>query len=144
MKEKHQKAVRGMTAAMLFAMAAAGNAQTFTEWHDLEVNEVNRYPAHTAVMSNTSKQLSLEGQWKFKWVANADERPTDFFSMKYDDSQWGNMPVPGMWELNGYGEPVYVNTGFVWRGHFKNNPPEVPVKDNHVGSYRRTITIPAD
>lgn len=144
MKEKQQKAVRSMTAAMLLAMAAAGNAQTFTEWHDLEVNEVNRYPAHTAVMSNTSKQLSLEGQWKFKWVENADERPTDFFSMKYDDSQWGTMPVPGMWELNGYGEPVYVNTGFVWRGHFKNNPPEVPVKDNHVGSYRRTITIPAD
>lgn len=131
-------------AAAAMAVAATAGAQTFTEWHDLEVNELNRYPAHTAVMSLTSKQLSLEGEWKFKWVANADERPTDFFGLKYDDSSWGTMPVPGMWELNGYGEPVYVNTGFVWRGHFRNNPPEVPVKDNHVGSYRRTITIPAD
>lgn len=144
MIKKHRKTIKLMTTALTLAAASAVNAQTFTEWHDLEVNEVNRYPAHTAVMSNTSKQLSLEGQWKFKWVENADERPTDFFSLKYDDSKWGNMPVPGMWELNGYGDPVYVNSGFVWRGHFKNNPPEVPVKDNHVGSYRKTITIPAD
>lgn len=143
MKKRQRTSAKVMTAAMMLA-AAAANAQTFTEWHDLEVNEINRYPAHTAVMSNTSKKVSLEGDWKFKWVANADERPDNFFSLKYDDSQWGKMPVPGMWELNGYGEPVYVNTGFVWRGHFKNNPPEVPVKDNHVGSYRKTVTIPAD
>ncbi|MDO4931767.1 MAG: glycoside hydrolase family 2 TIM barrel-domain containing protein [Prevotellaceae bacterium] len=144
MSKKHRQLGRLATAALALTVSVAANAQTFTEWHDLEVNEVNRYQAHTDVMSATSKQLSLEGQWKFKWVANADERPTDFFSMKYDDSKWGTMPVPGMWELNGYGEPVYVNTGFVWRGHFKNNPPEVPVKDNHVGSYRRTINIPVD
>ena len=64
--------------------------------------------------------------------------------MDYDEKNWVDMPVPGVWELNGYGDPEYVNVGFAWRGHFKNNPPEVPVKDNHVGSYRRTITIPAD
>ena len=44
--------------------------------------------------------------------------------------------------MNGYGDPVYVNIGFAWRGNFKNNPPEVPIKENHVGSYRRTIRIP--
>lgn len=131
-------------AAIAIAFTLGSNAQTFTEWHDLEVNEINRYPAHTEVMSTTSKQLSLEGQWKFHWVRNADERPQDFFSMTYDDSRWGEMPVPGMWELNGYGDPVYINVGFAWRGRFWNNPPEVPVKDNHVGSYRRTITIPKD
>lgn len=143
MKKKHRNARRIMAMATI-ALAMTANAQTFTEWHDLKVNEVNRYPAHTEVMPLTSKQLSLEGQWKFKWVANADERPANFFNLNYDDSSWGTMPVPGMWELNGYGEPVYVNVGFVWRGHFTGTPPEVPVKDNHVGSYRRTITIPAD
>ena len=68
-------------AAIAIAFTLGSNAQTFTEWHDLEVNEINRYPAHTEVMSTTSKQLSLEGQWKFHWVRNADERPQDFFSM---------------------------------------------------------------
>ena len=144
MTQRKQRHGRLMAVAVALATVTAASAQTFTEWHDLEVNEVNRYSAHTEVMSSTAKTLSLEGQWKFKWVENADERPTDFFKLGYDDSAWGTMPVPGMWELNGYGDPVYVNTGFVWRGHFWNNPPEVPVKDNHVGSYRRTVTIPKD
>ena len=53
------------------------------------------------------------------------------------------MPVPGLWEVNGYGDPLYVNTGYAWREQFSNNPPEVPVEENHVGSYRREIEIPA-
>jgi len=131
-------------------------APTFTEWQDLQVNEVNRFPMHTSYFAYESEAqakegnkkasanyLSLSGTWKFKWVENADQRPTDFYTMKFDDSSWGNMPVPGIWERNGYGDPVYVNIGFAWRGHFKNNPPQVPVKDNHVGSYRRVINIPA-
>ncbi len=49
-----------------------------------------------------------------------------------------------MWELNGYGDPIYVNNGYAWRNHFENNPPQVPEKDNHVGTYRKEIEIPAD
>lgn len=128
---------------------------TFTEWHDLNVNQINRFPCHTSYFAFESldaargdkkasaNYISLNGKWKFNWVENADQRPADFFAAGYDDSKWGEMPVPGIWELNGYGDPEYVNTGFGWRGHFKDNPPEVPVKDNHVGSYRRVINIPA-
>ena len=54
------------------------------------------------------------------------------------------MQVPGLWELNGYGSPIYVNIGYAWRNQFNNNPPEIPVENNHVGSYRREITIPAN
>lgn len=133
-----------LSGAMLAMASLPVAAQTFTEWHDLDVNEVNRYPIHTEVMSSTSKTMSLDGTWKFHWVRNADERPTDFFKTTYDDKAWGTIPVPGCWELNGYGEPEYVNAGFAWKGHFWNNPPEVPVKDNAVGSYRRIVTIPAD
>ena len=128
---------------------------TYTEWHDLSVNNVNRFPLHASFFAFENREaamkgqrdksanfLSLSGDWKFNWVANADERPTDFFRTDFDDSAWKNMTVPGIWELNGYGDPEYVNIGFAWRGHFKNNPPEVPVKDNHVGTYRRTIVIP--
>ena len=134
---------------------------TYKEWHDLQVNAIKRLPLHTDFFSfapgetnaltssvldkSKSKNfLSLDGLWKFKWVENADQRPTDFFRTDLDDSSWKEMPVPGNWELNGYGDPEYVNTGFGWRGHFNEQPPAVPTKDNHVGSYRRVIDIPAD
>ena len=129
---------------------------TFTEWHDLQVNTLNRMPMHTNFFpfknaeeakrgdpKRSENYLSLHGDWKFNWVENADQRPTRFYETDFNDTAWGTMPVPGIWELHGYGDPVYLNVGFAWRGHFKNNPPQVPVKDNHVGSYRRTITLPA-
>ena len=131
-----------MVAVMAVSMPVIAQQPTMTEWHDLQVNEVNRYAVHTSFPQ--ANRLSLDGTWRFLWVEHADQRPTDFFRMDYDAKNWVDMPVPGVWELNGYGDPEYVNVGFAWRGHFKNNPPEVPVKDNHVGSYRRTITIPAD
>lgn len=143
------------TVAIPMGMHAA-DTPSFTEWHDLQVNQVNRFGLHTNFFAYESLQmalkgdktssanfLSIDGNWKFKWVENADQRPTDFYQMDFDDSQWGYMQVPGNWELNGYGDPVYVNIGFAWRGHFKNDPPNVPIKDNHVGSYRREIEIPA-
>lgn len=132
-------------------------APTMTEIDDMDVNNVNRLPVHTTFfayenealalkgdMTKSSRFLSLHGNWKFNWVANRDERPADFYKVDLDDSKWGTMPVPGMWELNGYGDAEYVNSGFAWRGHFDKKPPYSPVKDNHVGSYRRTFTIPAD
>ena len=131
-----------MVAVMAVSMPVIAQQPTMTEWHDLQVNEVNRYAVHTSFPQ--ANRLSLDGTWRFLWVEHADQRPTDFFRMDYDEKNWVDMPVPGVWELNGYGDPEYVNVGFAWRGHFKNNPPEVPVKDNHVGSYRRVITVPAD
>ena len=142
---------------------------TYTEWHDLQVNAINRFPLHTNFftyladdwvsekdgkivskdilhMNKTESKyfLSLDGTWKFNWVANADQRPTDFYKEDLDDSKWKTMNVPGNWEMNGFGDPEYVNVGFGWRGHFNEQPPAVPTKDNHVGSYRRIIDIPAN
>ena len=134
---------------------------TFTEWHDLQVNEINRLPLHTLHFAydpndfpgtgaeyldkkKSMNYLSLDGTWKFNWVANADERPTDFYKTDLDDSKWKNIQMPGNWEMLGYGQPEYVNVGFAWRGHFDQQPPAVPTKDNHVGSYRREINIPSN
>lgn len=125
-----------------FVLTAAAQQPTMTEWHNLQVNDVNRYPVHTTFPHTNS--ISLDGTWHFLWVERADQRPVDFYLPDYDEKGWTIMPVPGMWELNGYGDPEYVNVGFAWRGHFENNPPEVPIKDNHVGSYRRIINIPVD
>ncbi len=141
--------------ASTISAVAADITPTYTEWKDLQVNEINRFPLHTQffayenrdlalknIKDKSANFLSLDGKWKFKFVENADQRPTDFYKTDLDDSAWGEISVPGIWELNGYGDPVYVNIGYAWKGHFKNNPPYTPNERNHVGSYRRTITIP--
>lgn len=135
----------------------SANAQTFKEWQDESVNEINRAAMHTHffayenaekagsdVKENSKNFMSMNGSWKFFWVKNADQRPTDFWRVGYNDKGWDDMKVPAVWELNGYGDPIYVNIGYPWRNQYKNNPPHVPTEKNHVGSYRREFVIPAD
>ena len=100
--------------------------------------------AAKADKENSSNFMTLNGIWKFNWVKNADARPTDFYRTDYNDKGWGQMKVPGVWEMNGYGDPIYVNVGYAWRSQYKNNPPYVPIENNHVGSYRKEIIIPAE
>ena len=150
--------MKRLTTTLAALCAIVGlQAQTFNEWRDPNVNEVNRQPMHSTFKLFQSVEdaageycdqenpyrLSLNGTWRFNWVENADQRPTDFFTVGYNDKGWDNMEVPAMWELNGYGDPIYVNIGYAWRGNFRNEPPYVPIEQNHVGSYRRTFTIPA-
>lgn len=130
-------------------------AQTWKEWKNPYVNEVHRLPMRTDFFpyeneniyfenAKVNNHLNLNGLWKFNWVKDADQRPTDFFKLNFDDKDWKEIPVPGMWELNGYGDPMYINYGYCWRGHEENTPPLVPIKENHVGSYRRMVEIPSD
>ena len=146
---KRQNILAGFLIAGM-SVFAQGN-----EWKDPGVNAVNRLPMHSHYFayensevacnqepSQSSNFMTLNGAWKFYWVKDSDIRPTDFYKNNFDDSSWKTIPVPGMWEIYGYGDPIYVNIGYAWRKHFKNNPPEVPVENNHVGSYRREITIP--
>lgn len=133
------------------------NGQTFKEWQDPEINQINRAPMHTdffayenleaadeGVKERSNNYMSLNGTWKFSWVANADQRPVDFFKLEYNDKAWDNIQVPAVWELNGYGDPIYTSAGYAWKNQYKNNPPFVPIEKNHVGSYRREIEIPSD
>jgi len=126
------------------------------EWKNPEINQVNRAPMHTdyfayettdlalqGVRENSENFLSLNGMWRFLWVKNSDQRSLDFFKTTFDDKSWSFLKVPAVWELNGYGDPIYKNIGFAWANQFRNNPPQVPVENNHVGSYRREIEIPA-
>ena len=139
--------------ASLLAWTAGAQSN---EWQDATVNAVNRMPMHASFFAfetpeaalggdrtRSDRFLTLNGFWKFDWVCDADQRPTDFYRTDFNDKGWGKMPVPGIWEMNGYGDPMYLNVGYAWRGWYKNNPPYVPVKQNHVGSYRRTIDIPS-
>ena len=132
-------------------------AQSFNEWKDPEVNSANRSAMHTnyfayasadeakaGIKENSTNFMTLNGPWKFNWVRHADARPTDFYQTNFNDKGWDDLQVPGVWELNGYGDPIYVNVGYAWRSQFKNNPPQVPTENNHVGSYRKEIILPAD
>lgn len=118
-------------------------AQTDPDWQNASVVERNRLPMR-ATFHTDDPLMSLHGLWKFKWYETPDGRSTTFFQPQTDDSDWGEMPVPGIWEVNGYGDPLYVNIGYCWKGQFENNPPYVPVEKNHVGQYRNFFTVPAD
>ena len=149
--------IRHLAVVALAALAgcASAGAQSFKEWQDQHVNQVNRLPMRTSHFtfpstsdamkgnpSEASNYMTLNGMWRFNWVENANERPTDFFRLGFNDAGWDSIPVPGNWELYGYGDPLYVNIGYAWRNDFQNTPPTVPVEKNHVGSYRRKINIP--
>lgn len=144
-----------LTLCLALASLVPLRAQTFIKWQDQTVNERNRMRMHTSFFAykdaasaltadkrQSERFLSIDGTWKFFGVEHADERPRDFFRPTYDDSAWGTMPIPGIWELNGFGDPMHINIEYPWDTHFKNNPPYVPEYRNHVGSYRRVIKIP--
>ena len=126
-------------------------------WLDPEVNEVNTmapraafFAYETENLANADQKawseryLSLEGKWKFNFSKDHDKAPRDFYSLKYDDSQWTDFPVPGILELNGYGDAIYSNNGYPWRTQFRPEPPFVEERNNYTGSYRKMVTVPAD
>ena len=125
-------------------------------WKDPSVNQVNREPrrAHFFAFENSDKArgdksasaryLSMEGMWKFCFVKDHQNAPKDFYALKYDDSKWVDFPVPGLFEINGYGDKTYKNMGYAWCTTFENNPPYIGETNNYTGSYRRTFDLPAD
>ena len=129
------------------------------KWQDPNVFEENRLPMRsTFIVTPTAENVvaehdftksplyrSIGGVWKFYWTENAtDPQPEGFYAPNFDDSKWGKMPVPGLWEMNGYGVPVYTNTKYPWHKFYKNNPPYAPTEQNAVGSYRHNIEVPAE
>lgn len=127
------------------------------EWLDPQVNAINRAPARAAYFAYPSEEsalqgvkekasnfMSLNGLWKFNWVKDQTDRPVNFYQTDFEDQCWVDFPVPGLWELNGYGDAVYKNVGYAWANQFHSNPPLVETKNNNVGSYRRTVELPAD
>ncbi len=103
----------------------------------------NESLARKADKQLSGRYLSMEGTWRFHFVKNHQDAPIDFFRVDYDDSQWEDFPVPGLFELNGHGDAIYKNIGYAWANTFKSNPPYIGETDNYTGSYRREFMLPA-
>ena len=104
-------------------------------WNDLSVYQVNKMPPRADVIGD---MRLLNGDWQFAYCESPKDRIKDFYKIDFDASDWGTMPVPGNWELNGYGNPVYVNVA----NEFKSNPPYAPTEYNPVGQYRHEFQMP--
>lgn len=141
----------------LLAMSSGALAQSESRWQNVNINQQNREPrranffafenlekAQSFDKKKSANYLSMEGMWKFNFVKDHNKRPANFFALKYDDSQWKDFPVPGLFELNGYGDATYKNIGYAWATQFAPNPPYISELNNYTGSYRRTFELPKD
>lgn len=93
--------------------------------------------------ARSERYLSLEGKWRFNFALNHNEAPEGFFAVNFDDSKWVDFPVPGLFEIEGYGDKIYKNVGYSWDTQFDSNPPYVEERNNYTGSYRKSVNIPA-
>ena len=127
--------------AALCGPALAAQTAKLEPWQDPNVFEENRMPMRATFVTAQQQTLSLNGLWKFYFNPTVEGRLKGFEAVGYDDSAWDEIPVPGLWDLNGYCDPMYVNVGYPWSGHYKNNPPYPATEHNYVGQYRRTFTV---
>lgn len=141
----------------MLSMSSGVLAQSESRWQNVNINQQNREPrranffafenlekAQSFDKKKSANYLSMEGMWKFNFVKDHNKRPANFFALKYDDSQWKDFPVPGLFELNGYGDATYKNIGYAWATQFDPNPPYISELNNYTGSYRRTFELPKD
>ena len=130
-----------LAVAILFSIGL--QARKLEPWQDPNIIEENRLPMRASFVTDQEQRISLNGIWRFNFCQDVASRTKGFEAVRYNDASWAEMPVPGLWELNGYGVPVYVNVGYAWKGLYESNPPFVPEEGNYVGQYRRVFEIPA-
>ena len=142
--------------ALVCLMALGASAQTKqlfdNDWEDPAVLGINKLPYHATLQlpskwKECKEIVSLDGQWLFHWSRNPEARPADFYKESYDVSSWDKITVPGNWQLQGYGTPIYININYP----FVRNRPSVttePPKDwtayenrNPVGSYVTFVDV---
>ena len=122
------------------------NAQEVRDWENPQVMGINKEDYHATLTlpsrkSECSEIVSLNGNWKFNWVGNPSERPEDFYVEGYDVSGWDEIAVPGNWQMQGYGIPIYTNWTYPFKKEYPYVMGEPPVdyfsyeNRNPVGSY---------
>ena len=133
-------------------LAMTAQAQTAPDWENPAVLGINKLPYHATLQlpskwKECKEIVSLDGEWQFHWSRNPEERPVGFEREDYDVSQWHKIKVPGNWQTQGFGTPIYTNIEYP----FKRNRPSVtsePPRDwtayenrNPVGSYVTFVNV---
>jgi len=144
-----KKCIAFLTISLLLATGI--KAQT-PDWENPEIFAINKEAPRASALPYNNEQLAvkdnyeqspyylcLSGTWKFNWVKRPDERPLDFYKDSYDTRDWHDIKVPGNWELQGFGTPIYTNVTYP----YPKNAPYIPHSDNPVGSYKRNFELPA-
>ncbi len=130
----------------LLTLVLEASAQTTNDWENPHVLGINKQPYHATLQLPSKEKeckeiVSLDGQWYFHWSRKPEERPADFYRENYDVSQWGKIAVPGNWQMQGYGTPIYININYPFvkaRPSVTAEPPQdwtAYENRNPVGSY---------
>ncbi|WP_303760667.1 glycoside hydrolase family 2 TIM barrel-domain containing protein [Sphingobium yanoikuyae] len=146
----HSSATGALIAGLMLSPAAAQADPP--EWERPELIRQGAEPMHATFdgfdtragalsrdVARSRYHLSLDGDWQFLLSSNPESRPVDFYRSDFDASQWGTIKVPGIWQAEGHGRPVFVGSGYP----FPRDQPKIAHGLNEVGSYRREVTIPA-
>lgn len=123
------------------------------DWENPQIVGINKLPYHVSLAlpserANHEEWLSLDGRWKFQWSKDPDCRPSDFYREDFDASSWDNIVVPGNWQMQGYGIPIYTNSDYPFKKappYVTHNPPKHFFNYDHrnpVGSYLTTFNLP--
>jgi beta-galactosidase len=136
---------------LLFIVTAQLPLFAQPDWENEQVIGINKEPVHATFypLESVDEAFSdgmksqwvqtLNGTWKFNWVANVNERPLEFYKTNFDASMWNDIPVPSCWQMQGFGTPIYTNINYP----FDKNPPKIAgINGNPVGSYIRTFAVP--
>ena len=154
--------------AMLWSLHPSELAAAANDWENPAVFAINKEAGHATyipyedtaslyadkerferpwVDTQSSLYMSLNGKWNFKLVDTPAERPLDFMAKGYDFSSWDTIPVPSNWEMQGYDTPIYCNVEYPHDNtppYIKRRPGYDGYAENPVGSYHRTVNVPAD
>ena len=139
--------------AFIFLMGYNSLTAQKNDWENPEVFAINKLAPHADFFSFERRDLALQqnkigsiyyqnldGNWAFYWVQDERKKLKNFYKEDYDASNWGTMPVPGNWEVNGYGIPIYVNQAYAFQS---KTPPQIPTGKNEIGTYRHSFDLDA-
>ena len=149
----------------LFTALAASCLAFAQEWQNEKIFRINKLPASASQRlylsgedalskGDTPLEMSLNGDWKFKYSGNPADKTKNFYEPAFDDGTWDKIPVPSNWQILGYGTPLYTNIPYPFNAAHTPKvmeKPENPLFTNYpdserngVGQYRKKFTLPED
>ncbi len=150
--------IKNKAAFLVVFLLLGGGVQAAADWENPEIIGVNKEPAHAHIepfadggraleRGSSERMQSLNGKWRFHWVGKPAERPVHFYKTSYDVSDWAEIDVPGNWQTQGFGTPIYTNITYPFlreEPYVTKEPPALYTAytdRNPVGSYKKRFMV---